>query len=58
MILNSEDELPDGNWVKVSVAAKSKGYSQQAIRLKFLSGKINSFKVNGKPMLVNLDEIK
>lgn len=51
-------DLPPGNWVSVSEAAKIKRYSTMTIRKRFLKGKCEGCQVgiNGK-LLVNLDQI-
>ena len=57
-VVDHRSELPPGNWVSVTEAAKAKNYSPMTIRFRFLKGKCDGFVVciNGK-LLVNLDQI-
>ncbi len=58
VIVGSHDELPSGNWVPVSQAAKVKNYNPMTVRVRFLKGKCRGYKVTEKGvLLVNLEEI-
>jgi hypothetical protein len=58
IVVHTHDELPDGNWMSVAEAAKAKRYSAMTIRMRFLRGKCEGYRVgiDGK-LLVNVDQI-
>ena len=56
-VLQNEKQLPEGEWVLISEAAKVIGCSTMTIRWKFLREEIESYCIKDGPMLVNLDEI-
>jgi len=56
--VSSYSELPDGNWMDVNEAAKAKRYSAMTIRMRFLRGKCDGYKIGPKgKLLVNVDQI-
>jgi hypothetical protein len=55
-IVATEHELPRGDWVPLSVAAKKVNRHTHTLRMRFLKGKIEGYKIGEKGcLLVNLE---
>jgi len=59
LVVASEYELPEGEWVPISIAAKELNLHPYTVRVRWLTGKIEGCKIgeNGT-LLVNLQKLR